>query len=160
MNDQTTAGALLIGAIEAEFTGVRYSQEAKAALEQQLMPYGSVIQQNLADVVKRLRDEYIGTRIPPASLVLRSVKWVQTKSSAPVNQNHSQAPAGRPATPQEVSLIMRGWKAHGVEYAGELGQWMESGPHDYAELEASLPHQVPGEGDDVSSAITSMRWAG
>ena len=54
---------------------------------------------------------------------------------------------------------MRGWKAHGTEYAGELGRWMESGPHDYTELEAALPHQVPGEGDAIAKAVNSMRWA-
>jgi len=154
MNDQTTAGALLIGAIEAEFTGVRYSQEAKAALEQQLSAYGSVIQQNLADVVKRLRDEYTGTRVPPASLVLRSVKWVQVRSSS--NQRTVDPQGKRSATPQEVNLLIRAYHAHGVEYTGKLALWMEAGTHDYSSLEEKLPPRSDISENSLANSLANL----
>jgi len=155
MNDQTpTVGALLIGAIEAEFTAVRYSPEAKAALEQQLMAFGSVIQQNLADIVKRLRDEYTGTRVPPSSLVLRSVKWVQAKSTS--KQSTSSPSGKRPATPQEVGLLMRAYHAHGVEYTGKLALWMEAGNHDYSELEEKLPPRSDIKKNDLANSLANL----
>ena len=153
--------------IQAEFGPRRFSDEEWWHIDRKLPTYcrsdevpwserDPIYQQ----IIERLLFTHEATTmLPPSRVIVAAAKHTlrpKLRASASVRQS----PSGRPATVQEVSLIMRGWKAHGTEYAGELGQWMESGPHDYTELEAALPHQAPGEGDDVSSAITSMRWAG
>lgn len=147
------AGALLIGAIEAEFTNSRYSKEAKPALEQQLYSYSSVIQQNLADIIQRLRNEYTGTMIPKASMVLGAVRWVQARAAyaeaaGKVEQPDTTTPGKRPATGQEIDLLVRAYHDHGAAYAGKLSKWMESGERDYTEIDARLSprEQLPEDG--------------
>jgi len=153
--------------IQAEFGPRRFSDEEWWHIDRKLPPYckadsvpWSEREPVFQKIVERLLFTHEATTTLPAARVIVAAAKHTLRPKLRTSAAVAQAPAGRPATAQEVSLIMRGWKAHGVEYAGELGQWMESGPHDYADLEASLPHQAPGEGDDVSSAITSMRWAG
>lgn len=147
------AGALLVGAIEAEFTNSRYSKEAKLALQQQLYSYGSLIQANLADIIMRLRNEYTGNAIPRSSMVVASVRWVQSRvayaeAAGRIEKPDTKTPGKRPATAQEIDLIMRAYHDHGAEYAGKLSKWMESGERDYTELDTKLSprEQIPEDG--------------
>lgn len=152
------AGSLLIGAIEAEFTNSRYSKEAKPALEQQLYAYSSVIQQHLADILERLRNEYTGTMIPKASMVLGAVRWVQKRlayAEAASNREESDTttPGKRPATGQEIDLLIRANAFHGAAYAKKLVEWMESGERDYTEIDARLSPRSEISEDDLLSKV-------
>lgn len=147
-----TPGQLLLGAIEAEFTGVRYSVDARLALEGQLSPFGSIIQSGMGDIVERLRNEYTGTRVPPASMVLKAVKYAGNLANTgqKLLPEHSQ----RYATPEEIDLIMRAYQTHGTEYAAKLSRWMETGTHDYAEIQAALPARK--DDGDLASRIAGF----
>ena len=152
--------------IQAEFGPRRFTDDEWWHIDRKLPPYckadsvpWSEREPVFQKIVERLLYTHEATTTLPASRVIVAAAKHTLRPKVKTSAAASQAPAGRPATPQEVSLITRAWKAHGTEYAAELGQWMESGPHDYAELEAALPHQAPSEGDAISTAITLMRWA-
>ena len=170
MNDKTknlASSNALRSMIQAEFGPRRFSDDEWWHIDRKLPTYcrSDEVPWSERDpvyqkIVERLLFTHEATTTLPSARVIVAAAKHTLRPKLRASASVRQSPSGRPATAQEVSLIMRGWKAHGTEYAGELGQWMESGPHDYTELEAALPHQAPGEGDDVSSAITSMRWAG
>ena len=152
--------------IQAEFGPRRFTDDEWWHIDRKLPPYcraegvpWSSREPVFQKIVERLLFTHEATTTLPAGRVIVAAAKHTLRPKLRTSAAVAQEPTGRAATPQEVSLIMRGWKAHGTEYAGELGQWMESGPHDYTELEAALPHQVPGEGDAIAKAVNSMRWA-
>ena len=149
-----TPGQLLLGAIEAEFTGVRYTADARLALEGQLNPFGSIIASGMGDIVSHLRNEYTGTRVPPASLVLKAIKRAGNLARVDDQKMLPAHNTSQYATGQEIDLIMRAYQTHGAEYAGKISLWMEGGERDYTELEDALPPRK--DNDDLASRIAGF----
>jgi hypothetical protein len=108
----------------------------------------------MGDIVSHLRNEYTGTRVPPASLVLKAVKRAGNLAKSNDGQKMLEEHSKRYATGQEVDLIMRAYQTHGTEYAGKLSRWMESGDHDYTEIEANLPARK--DNGDLASKVAGF----
>lgn len=148
--------------IQAEHGSRRYTDEEWWHIDRQLPPYCKA--QNVPwperepvfrKIVERLLYTHEAlTRLPAARTIVAAAKHVlrpKLKTAAPA----SVEPLGRPATAEEVSLIMRGYYAHGPEYAAELGTWMDAGgPHDYTDLQKTLPMRESA----ITEMTKKMRW--
>ena len=99
--------------------------------------------------------------IPKASMVLGAVRWVQKRlAHAEAARNREEpdttTPGKRPATGQEIDLLIRANAFHGAAYAKKLSAWMESGERDYAEIDARLAPRSEMPEDDLLSKVARI----
>tara|TARA_R110002020_G_scaffold275440_3_gene490645 strand:+ start:55 stop:585 length:531 start_codon:yes stop_codon:yes gene_type:complete len=150
--------------IQAECGSRRYSDEEWWHIDRQLPPYcqaDSVPWSQREPVFRKITERILFShdqtyRLPAARVIVAAAKYILRPKLNTAAVSAAQVPAGRPATAQEASLLLRAWAAHGAEYAGELATWMETGPHDYADLEQKLPANQ--DADALSATTRSMQW--
>ena len=151
--------------IQAEIGSRRYSDEEWWHIDRQLPPYcqsDSVPWTQREPVFRKITERILFShdqayRLPAARVIVAAAKHILRPKLNTAADAAAQVPAGRPATGQEASLLLRAWAAHGTEYAGELAAWMESGPHDYADLEQKLPQNA--DADALSATTNKMLWS-
>jgi len=145
--------------IQGEYGARRYSDNEWWHIDRQLPPVVRAQDIRWAErepilrrVVQRIVEQHTTTTsLPPSRLIVAAARYV-LRPRLNISTDSRQQAKHPPATGEEIDLLLRAADAHGAAYAGELARWMESGDHDYTEIQAALP--VRGaDGDAMLTAV-------